>query len=437
MLYPSKRAVFLMGLGFPITLAVTIFAPGLWPIGAAWVALIIGLMAVDMIIVPSPAKLKLSHNIPARQFVGTTETITVEYQFKGKTEPVDAELKLSGSEELEFYPGTAHPFIYPDLLRTNIKITALRRGAALVTTLWLRYTGPMGLVWWSRRDKLDYKISVVPDTRLVKEKALEFFSRDAQHGEKKQSERGEGTEFDALREFTLGMDIRAIDWKHSARHRKILAKEFRSERNHNIVFAIDTGYLMSDPLAGMARLDWAINASLLVAYVSLKHGDRVGFFGFDAKPYLFAKPVAGTGAFGHIQHLTTELDYSTEETNFTLGLSTLSKSLRRRSLVIVYTEFVDTTNAELMLENISRLIKNHMVMFVTFQDKEIETLINTSPTTPKDVSRAVIAAQINKEREIVLAKLERMGVQIVRADIENMSVAVLNRFLKLKRKEMI
>ena len=90
-----------------------------------------------------------------------------------------------------------------------------------------------------------------------------------------------------------------------------------------------------------------------------------------------------------------------------------------------------------MIENVSRLIKNHIVLFVTFKDVEIENLINAEPRTPTDVTKSVIAAALNKERDIVLARLERMGVQIVRTDIENMSTAVLNRFLELKRREMI
>ena len=142
-----------------------------------------------------------------------------------------------------------------------------------------------------------------------------------------QIERGQGTEFDSLREYMPGMDKRAIDWKHSARHRKLHAKEFRTERNHNIVFAIDTGYLMCEPLKGMTRLDWSINASLLISYVSLKYGDRVGYFGFDKQPYLFTKPVSGTNSFPHLQSLTAQLEYSTNETNFTLCLSSLIKIL--------------------------------------------------------------------------------------------------------------
>src|SRR6185312_3335757 len=118
--------------------------------------------------------------------------------------------------------------------------------------------------------------------------AIRLFARDAMFGLKAQLETGDGSEFHALRELVTGMDRRTIDWKQSARHMKLLAKEFRTERNHPVIFAIDTGRLMCEPLQGAPRLDRAINASLLMAFVSLKLGDRVGLFGFDIRPTLFS-----------------------------------------------------------------------------------------------------------------------------------------------------
>lgn len=430
-----------MGAGIPLTLILAILNPALWAVGAAWIAAVFGSILLDLIQAPAPESFTLASDLPSLAFVGTTTETPLIYTLADNRAPVNLEMKLAANALFSIAPDTWHPPIKTVNAQTgvlgNFNIRTLRRGEGKLETLWTRWTGPLGLVWRQIEHKLDHTISITPDTRLVKQKAIEIFSRDAAHGQKRQMERGEGTEFDSLREFTQGMDKRAIDWKHSARHRKLHAKEFRTERNHNIVFAIDTGYLMCEPLKGITRLDWAINASLLISYVSLKYGDRVGYFGFDERPYLFTKPVAGTGSFPHLQHLTAQLDYSTNETNFTLSLSSLSKSLMRRSLVIVFTDFVDTTNAELMIENISRLIKSHIVLFVTFKDLEVETLIRNTPRTPQDVTKAVIAANFSKEREIVLARLERMGVQIVRTDVENMSTEVLNRFLELKRKELI
>src|SRR3546814_15041776 len=105
--------------------------------------------------------------------------------------------------------------------------------------------------------------------------------------------RGDGSDFDALVEFRAGMDRRAIDWKQSARHLKLHAKEFRTERNNQIVFAIDAGRQMTDPIAGLPRLDRAVSAVLQNAWVALKLGDRASLFAFDSRPRLASGFVPG------------------------------------------------------------------------------------------------------------------------------------------------
>ena len=123
-------------------------------------------------------------------------------------------------------------------------------------------------------------------------------------------DRGEGAEFEALAEFRPGMDRRAIDWKQSARHGMLLAKEYRTERNNHIVLAIDAGRLMCEPVAGLPRIDRAVSAALLTAFVALKDGDRVG-----SSPSIRARGspaalVAGAARLPELQRLAAGIDYS-------------------------------------------------------------------------------------------------------------------------------
>src|SRR5262249_8169586 len=160
-----------------------------------------------------------------------------------------------------------------------------------------------------------------------------------------------GSEFDSLREYLPGLDHRAMDWKSSARHRKLLVAQFRAERNHQIVLAVDTGRLMREPLAGVPKLDVAVNAALVLGYCGLRWGDRVGLCGFDEKVRGYVAPHGGVSAFPRILHASSQLAYTGAETNFTVGLTELTTRLARRSLVVVLTDFVDVIAAELMLEN--------------------------------------------------------------------------------------
>jgi uncharacterized protein (DUF58 family) len=271
----------------------------------------------------------------------------------------------------------------------------------------------------------------------VQSAALQFFSQEAVFGQKVQRERGQGSEFESLREYLPGLDSRFIDWKHSARHRKLLCKEFEAERNHFVVMAFDTGHLMREPVDGLARLDHAINAGLLLAWISLRGGDLVGLYGFDATIRQYLSPVRSMGGFARLQQATAALEYTAEETNFTLGLAELNIRLRRRALVVLFTDFVDTTTAELLIESLRRVANKHVVIFVTVRDSAVQALADAEPAGFDDVTRAVIAHDLLRDRRIVLERLERMGLHCLETSPAGLSVALLNRYLLIKRRGLI
>ncbi len=437
MIYPTPRAAILMAAGLPVTLIFAVFFPSLWTLGAAWIAGLVGLLLLDVLLSTSRRNMDFEIDAPGSFYIGETEQVWFKYDYGSGPAPRAPECRLSVNDRFSVKPHHFYGEAANGVLLASFDLKTERRGDGEIERLWTRWQGPLGLVWRQAREELELQIPVVPNTRLVKDKAIEIFSRDSTFGQKIQRERGEGTEFEALTEFVPGMDKRAIDWKHSARHRVLLAKEFRTERNHNIVFALDSGHLMCEPIRGMTKLDWSLNASLMMAYVSLKIGDRIGYFAFDQKPYFYSQPIAGANSFPHLQRLTSSIDYSHNETNYTLGLSQLAQSLKRRTLIVVFTDFVDTTSAELMIENMGRLLRRHIVIFVAFRDEALEKLLQVTPLETDDISRAVIAENLMRERDLVIARLQRMGVHIVDVEASNISNAVLNKYLELKRREAI
>jgi uncharacterized protein (DUF58 family) len=203
------------------------------------------------------------------------------------------------------------------------------------------------------------------------------------------------------------------------------------------VVAFDTGLRMREPLAGMPRLDHAIHAGLLLAYVALKTGDRVGTFAFDERVGTWLEPEGGVGAFPRLQKALTALEYSASETNFTLGLSSLATRLRRRSLVVIPTEFGDSVTAGLMVDAIGRLVARHVVVFVALRDPLVDEAAGESPETTGALYRAVVAADFAREREGVLKRLRRMGVHVIDALPSQVSVALVNRYLDVHRRELV
>src|SRR5690606_3810413 len=189
---------------------------------------------------------------------------------------------------------------------------------------------PWGLAHRQARLTLDQQVRVWPDLSPVRSPVLQTFMRDARFGLVARRIRGEGTQFEALSEYEPGMDRRRIDWKSSARHARLYARDNEAERDNQIVFAFDCGQSMSEPIDGLPRIDRAISAALTSAYVALKSGDRVALFGFADKPALLTPFATDSRAFHRLQMAAAELDYTAREPNFTLALATLTARLRRR-----------------------------------------------------------------------------------------------------------
>jgi uncharacterized protein (DUF58 family) len=436
MIYPTRRAVVAMALGAPLALAVALVQPSYWIASAAWVATMCAACLVDALLGAPRDRTALDLEAPGVLPTAGQAPMTVRVVFERRA-PRRIEAATQVGARLTVEPERAGARVRQGEAQAKFELTPVRRGEGVVERIWARWQGPLGLVWKQVSERPRKVIAITPNVSAVKEEAIRLFARDAMFGLKAQLETGDGSEFHALRELAAGMDRRTIDWKRSARHGKLLAKEFRTERNHPVIFAIDTGRLMCEPLKGVPRIDRAINAALLMAFVSLKLGDRVGFFGFDAKPHLFSGPVSGARAFPLLQRLASLLDYSIEETNFTLALTQLGPALERRSLIVVFTDFADTTSAELMLENVGRLLKRHLVLFVVFRDEELEAITRREPVDAEAVSRAVTAETLLRERDLVIARLVRMGAQIVDAPVESIGAALLSSYIDLKRRDLL
>ena len=437
MIYPTARAVGLAAAGLPVALGVALFAPNAWMIGPTWILTVFALILIDGLLSPGIGRARLTLTTPpALPSTATDGEAQVAVAFE-RMAPRSVDLALEGNDRLDVSPRQGRAALTDGGARMRFGLTPIRRGRGMLPRVWARWRGPLGLTWRQLLDDIDRDVPVTLDIGGVKDQAMQLLSRDALGGARIQRELGGGSEFHALREFQTGMDQRTIDWKRSARHGGLLAKEFRVERNHTVMLVIDTGRLMCEPVEGAPRVDHALNASLLLAFVSLKAGDRVGLFAFDAKPRVATAALSGTGAFNHLQHLTARVDYSTEETNYTLGLTQLGASLRRRSLLVVFTDFADSTSAELMLESVGRLMSQHLVLFVVIRDEELESMQRQEPLNAQDVSRAAVAAAIAQERDVVIERLRRLGAHIVEASVAELGPAVVARYLELKRRDLL
>lgn len=439
MIYPTRRAVLLLLAGAPVALLLGLILPELWLVAPGWIGFITACLLIDGVAGPHPRGLALDTRFPHQVGVGDPFdlrlTATSERGVPRHAEvalAVDERLAVGGRLSDEMRAAESEDGTRRALVRT-LSLSAARRGKAVIDSLWIRWRGPLGLVWKQRKFVVDTNIAVVPSLRAVTEEGRRLFQRNSWFGLRQQRMRGEGAEFEALAEYQPGMDRRAIDWNASARHVKLFAKEYRVERDNRVVLAIDAGRTMSEPVGGMPRVDRAVSAALLLAYVGLKMNDRVSLFSFAAKPQAMTPAYMHTQDFPALQRAASLVDYAHVESNFTLALTTLSAQLNRRSLIILFTEFTDATSADLMIRAAGRLVKKHRLLFVVLKDEELESEEKRRPESAADVTRSNVAAAMLRDRQLVIARLQRLGADVLEVPADTMTAGVVDAYLGIKR----
>jgi uncharacterized protein (DUF58 family) len=434
---PSGRTLALLALLAPVAVVVAATAPQAWLAAPAAGLALLALTLLDGLLAPRLVDLKLV--VPSDIEVGQPAEVSVHAEFTRApgAAPLaalgfDPRLGERGTAELVLGPGAVR-----DIRHGAVELVSNRRGTGLVRDLWLRWNGPLGLAHRQTHRALEQAVRIWPDLSPVRSPTLQAFLRDSQFGLIARRIRGEGTQFEALSEYEPGMDRRRIDWKSSARHARLYARENESERDNQIVFAFDCGQAMCEPVDGLPRIDRAVSAALTAAYVALKGGDRVALFGFADKPELMTPFATDTRAFHRLQTAAAGIDYVAREPNFTLALATLTARLKRRSLIVLFSDFADPTSAELMVESVERLVRHHLVIFVTMEDAELSDMAEAEPATLRDLATAVAADGLARQRTLVLQRLRRLGVDVIEAPWQAIGYRLIDRYLAAKQAEAV
>jgi len=433
---PSPRLLGLMAAGLLVAALPVLVHPGLWTLVlGCWLAA--ALAAGGDVLVLRLARPSVTAEAPPSVGVGDACALRVRVGLPGRrgltaTLRAEARLPLEAGEDLRVrLPAGESEHV--------LRLPAPRRGRGGLDAVWLRLDGPLGLVQRLERLEADAgEVAVVENLRRVQGLALEHFGAARYPGGMRQErQRGDGSEFDALEAYVPGMDPRHVDWKATARHHALRVRRYRLERNQRMVVCLDTGRLMADPIADLVRLDHGVHAALLVAWSALRAGDLVGLHAYGSRPAAWLPPASGVRHLRRLTRACSELRAEDEETNHVLGLHDLLTRLHRRSLIVVFTEFTDATTAELMVETLGRIVRRHLVVFVALDDPLTAAPLSMRPTTPDHLAEAIVAGGLVGDRQRVLRRLERAGVDVVHGPPGRAALDLLAAWTRIKRRELI
>jgi uncharacterized protein (DUF58 family) len=311
------------------------------------------------------------------------------------------------------------------------KMRSFQRGRFAFGAVFYRLAGPLGLI--KRQGKIDQpqEVEVVPDLTGEGSHDLQLALAGASRAGRRRSPlRGEGREFESLREHQPDDDFRAIDWKASAKRGKLISRHYETERDQRLMILLDTGRLMRARIGAYRKLDYAINASVHLAQAALRKGDLVGYSIFSDEPHAFAEPRRN-----QLQRLVrdlTPLQPDRFDSDYATAFHQLMRRSSRRTLVVCFTDLGDPSAARRLLAAAALLRPRHLPVLVTVSNSEILAASRRMPETEIEVYRHVAASEMWNDYQRTLRSLRNHGVLTVSVPADDLSASIINEYLRIK-----
>ena len=306
------------------------------------------------------------------------------------------------------------------------------RGAFAFGPADLLVASPLGLFERALRQDPSQALRVYPDFSAVRKYALlATRGRLAQLGVHRKRRRGEGMEFHQLREYREGDALRQIDWKASSRVRKLISRDYQDERDQRVIFLLDCGRRMRALDTGLSHFDHALNAMLLLSYVALREGDGVGLLSFSG-PERWLPPMKGPATLDRIMDLVHDLEPESRATDYLAAAESLVTRFRRRSLVVLVTNLRDEDD-DTLAPAMALLRKRHQVLLASLRERALDEAL-AAPV--RGFEGALLHASVHHylaERKGALDRLAAHGVPALDLLPEQLPLALVNRYLALKR----
>ncbi|MER7442214.1 DUF58 domain-containing protein [Micromonospora avicenniae] len=327
-----------------------------------------------------------------------------------------------------------------DTLVLPTRLTPTRRGDRPAVSLTIRSYGPMRLAFRQRSGRPatpPWTLRVLPrfdSRRHLPEKLARLRIID---GTQVTRGRGQGTEFDTLREYVVGDDIRSIDWRASARQADVLVRTWRPERDRRLVCVLDTGRTSAVRVGDEPRLDTSIDAALLLTALAARAGDRVDLLAADTA---IRATVTGSGRpalLPRLVHALAPLQPALVETDFELIAGEILRRQRQRSLVVLFTALEAGALGEGLLPVLPRLAARHRVVIAAIHDPVLTTMTSTTPARAADAYAAAAGWRALAERDRVRAALTRHGVTVVDAPAGALATRLADTYLRLKARAQL
>lgn len=433
---PQRRLLAFLVVGALLIVLITV-STGFVAIAAVYHAILLSVIVRDAHRLPPPSGFAATRQLPEPFSLGAEQEVLI-----GVSSPAAAGLAALVADHVPEGLGprareVAGTFDSEGVLIVAYRVRPPRRGVYELPALDLRVWRPRG--WWLRQVRLRVvsRAAVYPDVLAVRRRQLTLRSGlRILPGRRRARPPGATSDLAGLRDYLPGDDVRRVNWKATARRDAPVMTELEAERGQQVVIALDCGRLMTAPAGALAKLDHAVNAALLLAYVAQGAGDRVGLLTFDHDVEAYLGPRRGMGQVHRLNEVLHRVTAVPTEPDYAEAFAYLSRQVRGRSLVVVLTDVVDTDASSELVAHALRLGRRHRVLVVSMADPVLLSALRRPVADVAGAYEWAAAEELAGARRRALETLQRGGVECLDVEAGRLSPAVVERYLELKERGM-
>ena len=316
------------------------------------------------------------------------------------------------------------------------KLRPVERGEYNFGRIIIYIQSQLGLL--SRRHNIEAAVDVPVYPSYMQLRKYELLSRttiQTEHGNKRMRKIGNSMEFEQIKEYVRGDDIRTINWKATARKSQLMVNNYTDEKSQQVFCLIDKGRLMKMPFNNLSLLDYAINSALVLSNVCLQKQDRVGLLTFSNKQgTLLAadrKPIQRE----NILQLLYNQETNFMESDFEMLYMQVRNRIKQRSLLIMFTNFESLSGLKRQLNYLRSIARHHLLMVVFFENTELLQLSQLDAQNTEEVYVKTIAEKFAYEKRMIVKELMKHGILSILTSPENLTVNTVNKYLELKARQ--
>jgi len=440
--YPTRLMLGLFTI-LAVSSVVIAFVP--WLLVPILIADAIGLLIalIDFFSVVSTGKLSASRNTLKIASLGKPHEVEIELINRSQKK-IGVTVKDDLPDCFKVTPASFDTVIEPRSRAIfDYRINSDTRGKYMLNSIYVKVLSRWSLWNGLYQMPVESMIYVYPDMRQIAEyDLLARTNRLSLVGVRRTRKIGQDNEFERLRDYTADDNYKNIDWRSTAKRRKLTVKDFQTSQSQRIIFMLDCGRLMTGMSGRFDMLDHALNAILMLSYVALKQGDAVGLICFSDKVHSFTPPRTGLRHINHLLNATFDQKASYVESRFDDAYFYLQKNCPKRSLVVLVSNVLDEVNAHQILQFSSQLTGRHLPLCVFARDHDLYQMVDDYSDQEGEVSdrtlyEAAASASILSWRKQVITDLQHQGVLAIESFPEDMTAQLVNQYLEIKARHLL